>query len=321
MQGVLKRALAMLLIGVLLGFLGASFRAEAEEDKGFIRYAEFNVPYKALRTAMNADIESEGAVDWVDALAWLAAKYGGEWSRYKEKDLTAVLEKLTAGETLEEIKYYDYFREVYSAVLGGFLGNNLVETGEGEWEYTYGLRVFSPLAAGYWYNDFDDFGVSRSYGFARTHMGHDLMGSLGSPVVAVESGTVEVMGWNQYGGWRIGIRSDDRKRYWYYAHLRKDHPFTAGLTEGSRVIAGDVIGYLGRTGYSHNENVNGIETPHLHYGLELVFDESQKESNNEIWVDLYAITRLLRDHPSEVVREGDEYVRARHFLLCGEGSE
>ena len=34
----------MLLIGVLLGFLGASFRAEAEADKGFIRYAEFNVP-------------------------------------------------------------------------------------------------------------------------------------------------------------------------------------------------------------------------------------------------------------------------------------
>ena len=311
----------MLLIGVLLGFLGASFRAEAEADKGVIRYAEFNVPYKALRTAMKADIESEGAVDWVDALAWLAARYGGEWSRYKEQDLTAVLEKLTAGEALEEIKYYDYFREAYSAVLGGFLGNNLVETGKGEWEYAYGLRVFSPLAAGYWYNDFDDFGVSRSYGFARTHMGHDLMGSLGSPVVAVESGTVEVMGWNQYGGWRIGIRSDDRKRYWYYAHLRKDHPFAAGLTEGSRVIAGDVIGYLGRTGYSHNENVNGIETPHLHYGLELVFDESQKESNNEIWVDLYAITRLLRDHPSEVVREGDEYVRARHFLLCGEGSE
>lgn len=321
MSGVIKRAAVLLLAGLLIGVWGALFRAEAETDKDFIRYAEFNVPYEALQTAMQADLDSEGAVDWVDALAWLSAKYGGEWSRYKAADLAAVLEKLAAGEALEEIQYYSYFREVYGAVLGGFLGNNLIEIEEGKWEYAYGLRVFSPLAAGYWYNDFDDFGVSRSYGFARTHMGHDLMGSTGTPVIAVESGTVEAMGWNQYGGWRIGIRSDDGRRYWYYAHLRKDHPFAAGLVEGSRVTAGDVIGYLGRTGYSHNENVNGIETPHLHYGLELVFDESQKESSNEIWVDLYAITRLLRAHPSEVVRNGDESVRAHDFLLCGEGTK
>lgn len=310
----------MLAAGILLGWFTASFQAEAESDRGFIRYAEFNVPYDALRTAMRADIESEGAVDWVDALAWLSAKYGGEWKRYKADDLAAVLEKLAGGERPEGLQYYDYFHEVYDCVLSGFLGVNLVEVADGEWVCEYGLRAFSPLAAGYWYNDFDDFGVSRSYGFARTHMGHDLMGGIGTPVVAVESGTVEAMGWNQYGGWRIGIRSDDGRRYWYYAHLRQDHPFVPTLAEGCHVTAGDVIGYLGRTGYSHNENVNGIETPHLHYGLELVFDESQKESNNEIWVDLYAITRLLRDHPSEVVRVENDYERARNFLLCGEGA-
>ena len=36
------------------------------------------------------------------------------------------------------------------------------------------------------------------------------MAATGTPVIAVESGTVEVMGWNQYGGWRIGIRSFDK---------------------------------------------------------------------------------------------------------------
>ncbi len=46
-------------------------------------------------------------------------------------------------------------------------------------------------------------------------------GSIGTPIVAVESGYIEALGWNQYGGWRVGIRSFDGKRYYYYAHLRK----------------------------------------------------------------------------------------------------
>ena len=68
-------------------------------------------------------------------------------------------------------------------------------------------------------------------------------------MVAVESGYVEALGWNQYGGWRLGIRSFDHKRYYYYAHLRKNYPYQSGLEVGSVVQAGDVIGYLGRTGY------------------------------------------------------------------------
>ena len=31
-----------------------------------------------------------------------------------------------------------------------------------------------------------------------------MMGQTGTPVVAVESGYVEAIGWNQYGGWRLG---------------------------------------------------------------------------------------------------------------------
>jgi murein DD-endopeptidase MepM/ murein hydrolase activator NlpD len=127
------------------------------------------------------------------------------------------------------------------------------------------------------------------------------MGALGTPIVAVEGGTVEALGWNQYGGWRIGIRSHDRKRYYYYAHLRKDAPYAAGLQEGDEVQAGQVIGFMGRTGYSPKENVNNIETVHLHFGLQLIFDESQKECNSEIWVDVYQIVRLLDAHRSSVV--------------------
>jgi murein DD-endopeptidase MepM/ murein hydrolase activator NlpD len=122
---------------------------------------------------------------------------------------------------------------------------------------------------------------------------------------------VEALGWNQYGGWRLGIRSFDKKRYYYYAHLRQNFPFNKSLSEGSVVTAGDVIGYLGHTGYSKKENVNNISTPHLHIGLQLIFDESQKEGVNEIWIDYYNIIRFLYQNRCETVKnlETKEYSR------------
>lgn len=126
---------------------------------------------------------------------------------------------------------------------------------------------------------------------------------VGTPIIAVESGYVEALGWNRYGGWRIGIRSFDKKRYYYYAHLRQNRPYADGLKEGDYVTAGDVIGYMGHTGYSDKENVNNIKTVHLHVGLQLIFDESQKDGNNEIWVDFYQLAGFLSGHRCEVERD------------------
>ena len=196
-------------------------------------------------------------------------------------------------------QYYPYYKESFTAVLGGLLGSFAIEK-DGRWTPHYGLKAYSPIAAGYGYSHCDDFGNQRTFGFARKHMGHDMMGTLGTPIVAVESGIVEAMGWNRYGGWRIGIRSADNKRYYYYAHLQKDKPFAEGLAAGDMVQAGDLIGYMGRTGYSDKENVNNIETVHLHFGMQLIFDESQKECNSEIWIDVYDIVRLLNSHRSSI---------------------
>ena len=182
------------------------------------------------------------------------------------------------------------------------MGSYAIEK-DGQWVPTYGLKAFSPVAAGYGYGHCDDFGTERSFGFKRKHLGHDMMGGLGTPIVAVEAGVVEALGWNRYGGWRVGIRSCDSKRYYYYAHLRKDAPYAPGLAEGDLVQAGELIGYMGRTGYSDRENVNNIETVHLHFGMQLVFEESQKECNSEIWIDVYNIVRLLESHRSSI-RDG-----------------
>ena len=122
------------------------------------------------------------------------------------------------------------------------------------------------------------------------------------------------MGWNRYGGWRVGIRSADSKRYYYYAHLQKDKPYADGLQVGDLVKAGDIIGFMGRTGYSDNENTNNIETVHLHFGMQLVFEEDQKERNSEIWIDPYNIVRLLNAHRSSVEKLAGCWQRKYQFV-------
>lgn len=301
----------------------SSTKASDSNASHFIKWVDFNVTADAMRQALRLDVDSYGQdvhPNWLELLAYLGARYGGDFSRFRPDHMDDLVKKLQEGATMEsltaDMKYYPYYLEAYSAVLGGMVGTYDIQipdeaAGEPIWVTKYGLKAFSPIAKNYPYQDFDDFGVSRSYGFKRQHLGHDLMGQVGTPVIAVESGYVEAMGWNQYGGWRLGIRSFDQKRYYYYAHLRKNYPYHKTLKEGSYVQAGDVIGYLGRTGYSRTENTNNINEPHLHFGMQLIFDESQKEGNNEIWIDCYELVKFLAMNRSETVKnqETKEYYR------------
>ncbi len=282
-----------------------------------ISWVDFKVREDAMKVAMNVDIETseqEQHISWIDILAVAACRTGGTCP---VGTVRQVAQELKSDQTPEEIlgelyRYYDYYHSVYEAALGGLLGNYAIEK-DGTQNGKYGLKAFSPVAAGYGYGHCDDFGASRSFGFARKHLGHDMMGSLGTPIIAVESGVIEAMGWNRYGGWRIGIRSFDSRRYYYYAHLQKDTPFASGLEVGDQVQAGDVIGFMGRTGYSDRENTNNIETVHLHFGLQLIFDESQKECDSEIWIDTYQIVRLLESHRSSVRRTETGWERIYPF--------
>ena len=269
-----------------------------------IRWVDFGVPYESLKYALDQDIatfEQEKHLPWIEILALAACRTGGKCDLGAVKKAASELKGNASPEELlgDLYQYYDYYHEAFSAALGGLVGSFAIEV-DGQWKATYGLKAFSPIAAGYGFSHCDDFGVSRSFGFKRKHLGHDMMGAQGTPIVAVEGGVVEAMGWNRYGGWRIGIRSFDGKRYYYYAHLQKDHPFADGLREGDMVNAGDLIGFMGRTGYSDKENTNNIETVHLHFGLQLIFDESQKECLSEIWIDVYDIVRLLNTHRSSL---------------------
>ncbi len=291
-----------------------------------VNWVDFNITYKALNDTLEADINSYNSdikLNWVELLAYLGTKYGGNFKKYKKTDLINLINEIENGNDVEVMAKrfgnYKYYKEAYGAVLDGFVGEYEIETTDSDSktktiDKKYGLKVFSPIAKGYSFSHYDDFGSSRSYGFRRKHLGHDMMGGIGTPIIAVESGIVESVGWNQYGGWRIGIRSFDKKRYHYYAHLRKDHPYN-DIYEGKIVKAGDVIGYLGMTGYSTKENVNNINVPHLHYGMELIFDEKKREEKFEIWIDVYAIVKLLEKNKSEVFKSENEFYRKRDIFF------
>lgn len=307
-----------------------SYINKKDENTDYIKWVDFKLTSEILTKTAKLDIESHNSdfqikYNWIELLAYLACKNGGNFKNYNQKDLDKLIIELKSGKSMADItkniKYYNYYYESYSAILEGFIGNYSIEVENGDgttsFKNKYGIKAFLPIAKNYSFSHYDDFGASRSYGFKRRHLGNDLMGNIGTPIIAIESGTVEHLGWNQYGGWRIGIRSFDGKRYYYYAHLRKNHPYAAGLTEGSTVNAGDVIGYLGMTGYSIKENVNNINVPHLHFGMQLIFDESQVEGNNEIWIDVYQIIEFLKQNRSTVFMNNTEtkdFIRKYNFI-------
>ncbi len=306
----IRRAVSSLLIFSMTTVLWTPVCAD-DGKSAYIKWVDFGICEAALTDAMNADVEtheSERPIAWIELLAALGCRYGGNFSAYKKSDLEKLCKAYTEGQAFREIakneKLYDYYLKAYGAVLGGMLCEYTEISADGAQCEGYGLCVFSPIAAGYGFSHYDDFGASRSYGYKRHHLGHDLMGSVGTPIIAVEAGYVEACGWNQYGGWRIGIRSFDGQRYYYYAHLRKNHPY-CDIYEGKTVDAGEVIGYLGMTGYSRKENTNNIDVPHLHYGLQLIFDPSQKDGANQIWIDMYALTKFLQKNQSKAEKRAD----------------
>lgn len=101
----------------------------------------------------------------------------------------------------------------------------------------------------------DNFGDPRSGG--RRHEGVDLLATLGQPVYAVADGVLteqtdvsSPLAGNSWGLTAVG------GAYYFYAHLSS---FATGLTKGSTVARGDVIGFVGDTGNPGPGNY------HLHF--------------------------------------------------------
>lgn len=105
----------------------------------------------------------------------------------------------------------------------------------------------------------------RTFGGKRGHEGVDIMANLNKrgiyPIVSMTEGVVTNLGWLEKGGYRVGIMSDSGI-YYYYAHLDS----YSNIKEGQRVSAGELLGYMGDSGYGP-EGTKGKFAVHLHVGI------------------------------------------------------
>jgi len=125
----------------------------------------------------------------------------------------------------------------------------------------------------------DTFGAPRSGG--RTHAGNDLLVPKMTPLLAVVDGRLDWLNltgklstYNSLPYYNILLRGDDGNDY-FYIHLNNDTPgtddgkggvqyaYAPGVTNGTRVKAGDVIGYVGDSGNAEDT------APHLHFEIHL----------------------------------------------------
>lgn len=136
----------------------------------------------------------------------------------------------------------------------------------------------------------DSWMQSRTFGGSRGHEGCDIMASINQrgyyPIVSVSDGTVEKIGWLTQGGYRIGIRSANGA-YFYYAHL---YDYAKDFQEGDKVSAGDLIGFMGDSGYSDVEGTVGNFDVHLHFGIYL-----NDADGNEFSVNSYCLLDQIKD--------------------------
>ena len=125
----------------------------------------------------------------------------------------------------------------------------------------------------------DTWGAPRSGG--RRHKGVDVFAAYGTPLYAVDDGTIVAAGYQGLGGLRLQL-VDDRGDRFYYAHLS-----SLAVREGDRVQRGQVVGTVGDSGNARTT------PPHLHWQFHPGGGEA---------VNPYPLTAALCRAPGAVVR-------------------
>lgn len=184
---------------------------------------------------------------------------------------------------------------IYKLLRGQKIGGDMEDFGlyqdaENRYkQFIYDIEYF-PLRDKKTYTYENGWKEVRNYKGSRQHYGIDLMGVDTEPGVieirSITNGIVENIGWNEVGGYRVGIRSDGGA-YFYYAHLNEAPHF---LKKGDRVSAGDCIGTMGDTGYGE-VGTRGKFPVHLHVGIAV-----RTSDHKEYWMNPYAVLKYLEKY-------------------------
>lgn len=113
------------------------------------------------------------------------------------------------------------------------------------------------------------------------HLGNDIWAAEGTPVVATVSGTIVQAEFSSYSGNQVRIMDDCGWSH-YAIHLQA---IASGISVGSRIEAGALIGWVGKTGAT-----NGVV--HLHYSI---YPGEDYCSGVDPWPYLNAVERNVCD--------------------------
>ena len=146
-------------------------------------------------------------------------------------------------------------------------------------------------------------------GFTRAHKGVDFRAPTGTPIPAAGAGRVIARSFNRGHGNFVKIRHNGTFET-LYAHMSK---FAKGVTVGTMVRQGQIIGYSGSTGLSTG--------PHLHYEIikngvhvnpmtvKLPAIDNLDAKNKKIFMDkkmqMDSIMESLKNNPSRIIRTAD----------------
>lgn len=153
-----------------------------------------------------------------------------------------------------------------------------------------------PVSMDYEYSFEDSWNAERTYGGTRRHYGTDIMDVQNQrgiiPIISMSKGVIENIGWNDKGGYRIGVRTPNGA-YIYYAHLEKYAP---NIEKGTKLETGDLIGYMGDSGYGEEGTVGEFPV-HLHIGI-----ATKSFDDNENWINPYYLLRYLEDKDMKILK-------------------
>ena len=211
---------------------------------------------KAELNAMQAELEAK-RVEADTLLAQLVAK-GMEFEDMLDQaeadteDLLAEIAKKE--EEFDEAKHREYLEWLATSVPPTTKPKPTAPkpNKEPDKSYTDGITWYMPvnyirLSSPYGWR------IHPVYGDRRFHSGVDLAANSGTPIYATRGGTVTKASYNNSAGYYVTINHGDG---FSSSYLHMTHYI---VSEGQKVSAGQVIGYVGSTGTSTG--------PHLHFTL------------------------------------------------------